>query len=63
MATDLRRAALSEEGKRKEVEGKKYRERECESEKRARESGKENVEKKRGKKLQEREYETEEQRK
>lgn len=45
MATDLRRAALSEEEKRKEIKGKKCRGRECEREKRDGERGGENVEK------------------
>lgn len=48
MATDLRRAALSEEEKRKEVVGKKCRERKCEREKRNRQN--ENVEGKGGEK-------------
>lgn len=60
MATDLRRTALSEEEKRKEVEAKKCREREkkCKSEKGDRESGEGNVDREksreyRGKKLEE----------
>lgn len=45
MATDLRRAALSEEEKRKEIKGKKCRGTGCEREKRGGERGGENVEK------------------